>query len=93
MRKHILIALMASAGFCSTALAGKVIVLNETGAPVENVMVSQTPVSGFTIDRSDNGYPPVGVLNRSSATYSSFTNTTGKAQNLKPSKMKMCVIV
>ncbi len=80
MRKHILIALMASAGFCSTALAGKVIVLNETGAPVENVMVSQTPVSGFTIDRSDNGYPPVGVLNRSSATYSSFTSTTGKAE-------------
>lgn len=60
------------------SLANTVSVMDEQGQPLSNVMVSQTPVSGFTLDRSDSGYPPVGVSNRSNATYSLFTDENGK---------------
>ena len=59
--------------------AGAVIVKDESGNPLTIVMVSQTPVNGFTLDRSDSGYPPVGVVNRSNRTQSQFTDARGKA--------------
>jgi virginiamycin B lyase len=64
--------------YSALSFAGKVAVKDEAGNTVNNVMVSQTPVSGFTVDRSDNGYPPEGIVNRSSATYSQFTGDNGK---------------
>ncbi len=79
MKHYMKIALLACMGFSSASIAGQVVVLSEFGQPIHNVMVSQTPVSGYTVDRSDNGYPPVGVLNRSSATYSQFTGDKGEA--------------
>ena len=77
MKNHHIIILIAAFMFNQSALAGTVIVTDEAGSFIDNVMVSQTPVSGFTIDRSDNGYPPEGIVNRSSATYSQFTNDKG----------------
>lgn len=64
--------------FSQSGLAGDVIVRDEMGNPLSIVMVSQTPVSGFTLDRSDSGYPPVGVVHRSNATLSRFTNEKGR---------------
>ncbi len=77
MNLNILVSALVAFSFSAFTLAGNVSVKDESGSFISNVMVSQTPVSGFTIDRSDNGYPPVGALNRSSATYSQFTNTKG----------------
>lgn len=64
--------------FSPLSFAGLVQVMDESGNPLSTVMVSQTPVSGFTLDRSDSGYPPVGVLNRSNATMSQFTDAKGE---------------
>lgn len=77
MKKQIMVSLFSVCGFGGFAQAGTVNVVDESGNALDNVMVSQTPVAGFTIDRSDNGYPPVGVLNRSSGTYSQFTGDKG----------------
>ncbi|WP_396586718.1 hypothetical protein [Bermanella sp. R86510] len=52
-------------------------VSDEQGNALPLVMVSATPVSGYTLNRSDNGYPPEGVLNRSNPTYTQFTDDTG----------------
>jgi len=62
------------------SVAGKVVVVDEDGKPLETVMVTQTPVSGYTLDRSDSGYPPVGVLHRSTGSDTVFTDENGQAQ-------------
>jgi virginiamycin B lyase len=66
--------------FSLLTIAGIVQVKDESGGLLINVMVSQTPIAGFTIDRSDNGYPPEGIVNRSSASYSQFTDTKGRVE-------------
>ena len=90
MKKQLLIGLIGVCGFAGMVQAGAVKVVDESGNTLDNVMVSQTPVAGFTIDRSDNGYPPVGVLNRSSGTYSQFTNDDGvvKFDTFKDEKVR-----
>lgn len=60
--------------------AGTISVVNEAGEPLSIVMVSNTPVAGFTLDRSDSGYPPEGVLNRSNGTSTVFTDNNGRAR-------------
>lgn len=65
------------------SFAGLVQVSDDSGKPLSVVMVSQTPVSGYTLDRSDSGYPPEGVLNRSNITQTLFTDAKG--QGLFPS--------
>ncbi|MEH6347610.1 MAG: hypothetical protein V7785_21115 [Bermanella sp.] len=80
MKTHLLVIFIAAVISSEMVLAGAVIVTDEAGTLIDNVMVSQTPVSGFTIDRSDNGYPPEGIVNRASATYSQFTNMKGLAK-------------
>ena len=77
MKIKILITTLITYGCSAFTYAGSITVRDEAGNTVNNVMVSQTPVAGFTVDRSDNGYPPVGVINRSSATYSQFTDEDG----------------
>jgi len=62
------------------SVAGKVVVVDEDGKPLDTVMVTQTPVSGYTLDRSDSGYPPVGVLHRSTGSDTVFTDENGQAQ-------------
>ena len=62
------------------SVAGKVMVVDEDGKPLDTVMVTQTPVSGYTLDRSDSGYPPVGVLHRSTGSDTVFTDENGQAQ-------------
>jgi len=60
-------------------VAGKIIVKGEDGQPIDTVMVSSTPVNGYTVDRSDSGYPPEGILNRSTGSTSLFTDAKGVA--------------
>ena len=60
--------------------AGTISVVDEAGEPLSIVMVSNTPVAGFTLDRSDSGYPPEGVLNRSNGTSTVFTDNNGRAR-------------
>lgn len=57
--------------------AAELSVVDEQQKPLSLVMVSATPVSGYTLDRSDNGYPPVGQIHRSNPTYSGFTSDLG----------------
>ena len=59
--------------------AGQILVQDEQGESLDLVMVSQTPVSGYTVDRSDNGYPPEGKVNRSTSTVTQFTTNKGVA--------------
>ena len=79
MNKLKLMSAISSVLLSVTVSAGTVIVKNEAGNPLSIVMVSQTPVSGFTLDRSDSGYPPVGVVNRSNRTLSKFTDESGQS--------------
>lgn len=62
------------------SFAGSISVVDESGKPLSTVMVTNTPVTGFTVDRSDSGYPPVGVLNRSSGSKTIFTDEKGEAE-------------
>ncbi len=74
---------MASALLLShMSFAGLVQVSDDSGKPLSVVMVSQTPVSGYTLDRSDSGYPPEGVLNRSNITQTVFTDAKGQVSFL-----------
>lgn len=59
------------------AVAGQILVQDEQGKKLNLVMASQTPVSGYTVDRSDNGYPPEGKVNRSTSTVTHFTANNG----------------
>jgi virginiamycin B lyase len=74
------ISLTLLSSYSALSIAGTVQVKDQSGHLVNNVMVSQTPVSGYTVDRSDSGYPPEGVVNRSSASYTKFTNMDGRVQ-------------
>ncbi len=60
-----------------SSYGAEVLVVDDAGKALAGVMVSQTPVAGFTLDRSDSGYPPVGVINHSNGSYSQFTNVLG----------------
>jgi streptogramin lyase len=66
--------------FSAASFAGIVSVVDDSGQSLSTVMVTNTPVAGFTIDRSDSGYPPVGILNRSSGSNTIFTNSKGVAE-------------
>lgn len=66
--------------FTTASYAANVVIKDEQGQALEGVMVSRTPVSGYTIDRSDNGYPPVGVTNRATGTFNIFSNSEGVAE-------------
>jgi len=62
----------------SIANAAIIKVTDQANNPLENVMVMQTPVSGYTLDISDMGYPPERKLNRSNSVYTAFTNKHGE---------------
>lgn len=61
-----------------TTQAATIAVIDKEGKPVANVMVMQTPVSGYTLDRSDMGYPPERRINRANTVYTKFTNEIGE---------------
>jgi streptogramin lyase len=71
--------IVAISGLSFFSQAGQVWVKDEAGKALSGVMVSQTPVAGYTIDKSDNGYPPQGVINRSTASFSVFSDAKGGA--------------
>ncbi|MCP3674150.1 MAG: hypothetical protein GY829_06725, partial [Gammaproteobacteria bacterium] len=48
--------------------------------PLANVMVMQTPVSGYTLDISDMGYPPERKLNRANTVYTAFSDEKGNVE-------------
>jgi streptogramin lyase len=78
MNIHPIIVITLCALLSQISIAADVVVKDKSGNPLSVVMVSQTPVSGFTLDRSDSGYPPVGVMSRSTLTQSQFTNKNGR---------------
>lgn len=61
----------------STSLASNIKVLDEQGKPLANVMVMQTPVDGFNLDKSDHGYPPEKTVNQVVNINTVFTNNFG----------------
>ena len=75
--KHSVIGSVITLVTSTHVFANLVNVKDETGSPVSLVMVSATAVNGFTLNRSDNGYPPEGVINRSNPSYSYFTDNQG----------------
>ena len=62
------------------ATASLTTVKDEFGNALSAVMVTATPLVSYTLNRSDNGYPPEGVLNRSTISDSGFTNKQGQVQ-------------
>ncbi len=53
------------------------IVKNEQGTPLPQVMVTQTPVETPQADLSDDGYTPHGVTNSAATAVTRFTNIAG----------------
>ncbi|PCJ50328.1 MAG: hypothetical protein COA74_02820 [Gammaproteobacteria bacterium] len=53
-------------------------VLDKSGKPMASVMVMQSPVSGYTLDTSDKGYPPERKINHSNTVHTAFTDLDGK---------------
>lgn len=64
--------------FHSAQAANTINVTDKAGNPLSNVMVMQTPLVGHTLDLSDSGYPPHGVMNQSDASYTQFTDDNGQ---------------
>ncbi|WP_212744518.1 Vgb family protein [Thalassotalea litorea] len=64
----------------STAHAATVMVTDENNQPLPQVMVMQTPVEGFVLDKSDMGYPPERRLNRSNTVHTRFTDVNGEVE-------------
>jgi virginiamycin B lyase len=71
---------MTSSLMSISLFAGTISVVDGAGKPLSVVMVSNTPVTGFTLDRSDSGYPPEGVVNRSNGSTTVFTDQTGQVR-------------
>lgn len=76
-RKNTVVGLIIASLYSFSVQAGQVVVKDDKGGPIAGVMVSETPVAGFTINKSDNGYPPEGMVSRSTATQTQFTNKEG----------------
>lgn len=64
----------------SFAQAATITVTDKDGKPLSNVMVRQTAVDDYNLDKSDHGYPPHGKLNRVSAVNTKFTNELGQVE-------------
>ncbi len=65
--------------FLASAHAANTITVSDShGKPLSNVMVMQTPTVGHTLDISDSGYPPPGIVNHSDASYTQFTDAHGQ---------------
>jgi len=63
--------------FSSFAQAGSLVIKNEAGEPLAQVMVTQTPVERVVADLTDDGYAPNGVTNPADTTITRFTNDDG----------------
>ena len=61
-----------------TAIANTVAVTDKSGRAMPHVMVMQTPVNGYNLNTSDNGYPPEKITNQANMIYTLFTNSHGK---------------
>ncbi|RKZ99303.1 MAG: hypothetical protein DRQ47_11280, partial [Gammaproteobacteria bacterium] len=73
--------LLGFALLCQSPLqAATITVTDPSSKPMATVMVMQSPVSGYTLDISDRGYPPEGKLNRANSIYSAFTDSEGKVE-------------
>jgi streptogramin lyase len=58
--------------------ADNLVVKNDQGEPLAQVMVTRSPVSQPAADLSDDGYTPDGVSNTSAAVITHFTNKAGE---------------
>jgi len=66
--------------FSKLSFASNIQVVDQKNQPLANVMILQTPVSGFTLDVSDMGYPPAGKLNKANMSYTQFTDQLGQVR-------------
>ena len=73
--RGILIVLLSLAPLCQAAT---LVVRNEAGLPLPQVMVTRSPAQQPDADLSDDGYAPHGVTNLSPATLTRFTNAAGQ---------------
>lgn len=58
--------------------AATLLIKNESGQPLGQVMVTQSPVTQPAANLSDDGYTPDGMSNTSAAVISRFTNASGE---------------
>ncbi len=70
--------ILASLAITSSSFANTITVTSESGEPLPQVMVMQTPVNGFNLDTSDKGYPPEKVLNHANMVFTLFTDSNGQ---------------
>ncbi len=75
--RHIATLCIAACSF-SSAQANEVTVTDDKDQPLANVMVMQSPLESFNLDRSDMGYPPHGKLNRAIHINTKFTDSNGR---------------
>lgn len=61
-----------------TIQAATFTITDSASNPLATVMVMQSPVSGYTLDTSDKGYPPERKTNRANTIYTAFTDEQGK---------------
>ena len=80
MRTRYSVLLLGAMIAVSSVEAGQITVKDTNDQPISRVMISETPVSGFTVNKSDNGYPPEGIVNRSTFTRSLFSDDRGLAE-------------
>jgi len=64
--------------------AATLVVRNEAGQPLPQVMVTRTPAQQPDADLSDDGYAPHGVTNLSPVTLTRFTNAAGQVSFDEP---------
>lgn len=57
--------------------ADTLVITDEQGFPLPGAMVTRTPLGPTQVDTSDNGYPAPGLLNRTHAIHTRFTNSDG----------------
>jgi virginiamycin B lyase len=61
----------------SMAMSATLMVKNEAGAPLAQVMVTRTLATQPQVDLSDDGYTPDGVTNRAAVVLTRFSNAEG----------------
>lgn len=65
-----------------SAVASQVTVVDENGNPLSNVMVTQTPLEIYQLDKSDHGYVPERTLAYIDPSHTRFTDDKGQAKFL-----------
>ena len=71
------------AAFPLLGAAGELLVIDTSGKPLAQAMVTRTPLDIPAADLSDDGYAPHGVTNTAAVTLTRFTDAGGKVDILR----------